>query len=99
MSDARHVTDPAAGPEDDTVNRDLADELAKHIRETLPARGYLVFGLLYRDELAPDQAAAALGVNRQVIYNWKSRIREQVDMFLARHGGEEIDGPENVNAP
>lgn len=75
--------DASAGPENHVLTADLAEALGRHIRETLPEIGRLVFRLVYTDRLGPAEAATTLGVNRQVVYNWQHRIRREVRLFLA----------------
>ena len=55
--------------------RDLARRLQVVLRHALPSRGAKVFDLVYARGLEPTAAARALGVERQVIYNWQHRIR------------------------
>lgn len=73
----------ATDPEGDVVAADLAAALGAHLRAALPEIGQLVFRLMYTDRLTPNAAAEALGVNRQVVYNWQHRIRGEVRSFLA----------------
>lgn len=63
--------------------RDRARKLYAAVSAQLPAKGRLVMAALYVDELSPDEAADALGVSRQVIYNWQYKIRS-----LARAASE-----------
>lgn len=72
-----------ADPESDVVTADLAAALGRHLEATLPEIGMLVFRLVYTDRLPPNDAAEALGVNRQVVYNWQHRIRGEVRGFMA----------------
>lgn len=52
--------------------------LAQRLRHELPARGVAVFEGLYLDQLAPEQVAEQLKVQRQVVYNWRHRIRKLI---------------------
>ncbi|MEZ4470021.1 MAG: leucine zipper domain-containing protein [bacterium] len=80
---------PAAdgGPDQVVESAELAAALGDHLRATLPGTGLLVFRLVFTDELAPVEAARAMGVNLQVVYNWQHRIRQEARDFLARQAG------------
>jgi len=67
------------------VARQTAGLLAEHISKTLPARGCLIFRLLYEDGLEISEVADRLEVNKQVVYNWKHRIRECARTFAESH--------------
>lgn len=67
---------PAGDPERLAADRDLLTRLASHLEASLPERGRLVLRLLYTDECSPSEAAAVLGVEVQVVYNWQFRIRK-----------------------
>jgi transposase len=41
-----------------------------------------VAALLYADGLDVDAAATALGVQKQVVYNWQFKIRQLTRAFL-----------------
>jgi len=70
-------------PEDALLTADLAAAFGRHLEQALPEIGLLVFRLMYTDRLAVPAAAEALGVKRQVVYNWQHRIRGEVRTFLA----------------
>lgn len=63
------------------------EALWQHLRKRLPDRGRLVFRYLYTDGCSPAEAAQALDVSTQVIYDWRRRIREEARAFYAAHGG------------
>jgi len=46
-----------------------------------------VLALLYVDGLDVDQTAAALGVNKQVVYNWQFKIRQLAQAYLEAAAG------------
>jgi RNA polymerase sigma factor (sigma-70 family) len=69
-------------PERQLSERDLLARLSRHLDAELPERGRLVFRLLYTDECSPAEAAATLGVNVQVVYNWQFKIRQLAQGFL-----------------
>ncbi len=71
--------DPAAAAE----AHQLADALGAHLWAHLPEIGRLVLRLTYTDDHPPATAAAQLGVNTQVVYNWQHKIRALVRAFLA----------------
>lgn len=73
-------------PEHAVLTADLIAAFGRHLEATLPEIGLLVFRLMYTDRLAPTAAAEALGVKRQVVYNWQHRIRGEVRSFLAAQG-------------
>jgi RNA polymerase sigma-70 factor (ECF subfamily) len=80
------LPDGGALPEDEAVGRDLLAGLLAHLRATLPARGRAVLSYVYEDARDPREAAEALGVNLQVVYNWQHRIRQESRAFLAENG-------------
>ena len=53
-----------------------------HLMAELPERGRAVAALLYADGLDVDAAATALGVQKQVVYNWQFKIRQLTRAFL-----------------
>ena len=58
------------------LKRDQAkDALWQHLEEQLSARGRVVLSLVYTDGLSVDEAAARMGVKKQVVYNWQHKIR------------------------
>lgn len=78
------VPDGLPGPERDVLGRDLAATLRAHLHAVLPPRGRAVLAFVFEDELDPKEAASALGVELQVVYNWQHRIRQESRAFLAR---------------
>ncbi len=62
-------------PEAVAVGRDLLDGLHGHLHAALSERGRLVFALVYEDQMGPAEAAEAMGVKTQVVYNWMHKIR------------------------
>ncbi len=86
FTDARALERRAAAapdPEDALMTVDLAAAFGRHLEQALPEIGLLVFRLMYTDRLTPASAAEALGVKKQVVYNWQHRIRGEVRAFLA----------------
>jgi DNA-directed RNA polymerase specialized sigma24 family protein len=74
-------------PEQTIADRDLLERVTRHLAVTLPERGRLVFSLLYEDECSPTEAAATLGVNLQVVYNWQFKIRQLAQAYLEAAAG------------
>lgn len=79
---AQHASERGPTPETRALTRDTALRLADHLEENLPAKGQVVFRYLCTDELEADEVAAAMGVNRQVVYNWRHKIRQLARDFL-----------------
>lgn len=79
---ADEVAAPAGSPEDQTIARDLAAALERHLVESLSERGRVILRFLYADAMAPDDVARTLGVEKQVVYNWQHKIREIARTFL-----------------
>jgi len=83
LDDAAPQAAPAPDPEADAAARELLAELSLHLVAALPERGLDVLRLLYEEGHEPAEAAAALGVSLQVVYNWQHRIRQEARAFLA----------------
>jgi RNA polymerase sigma-70 factor (ECF subfamily) len=73
--------DGTPSPETAAVARDQLNRLLGHLDELLNPRGRLVLRLLYVDQLTTQEAAAALSVNQQVIWNWQHKIRKYARAF------------------
>jgi len=76
--------EPTGDPETHAASRLELERVVSHLRDTLPPRGKLVFELLYADRLSPKEAADAIGVKLQVVYNWQHRIRKESRTLLER---------------
>ncbi len=74
-------------PEGRVMDKEYLDRLWRFLFERLPTRGIVVLRLIFTDELKPDEAAAALGVNVQVIYGWVFKIRKLAGEFMTSQGG------------
>lgn len=70
------IPDHGVSPEAAVAARHEAVALFAHLDAHLPERGRLVLRALYVDGQAPADAAKALGVNTQVVYNWQHKIRQ-----------------------
>lgn len=86
LDDGPELVEPSPSPESTVLDRDTADRLGSHIVSSLPGKGQAVFRYLYTDELSAEEAADVLGVSRQVIYNWRHKIRELAREFMGRIG-------------
>lgn len=75
LEEARHVAAAAADPEANVAGRQAKDALWQHLEAQLSARGRVVLALVYTDGLSVDEAAARMGVKKQVVYNWQHKIR------------------------
>lgn len=84
LDEAVETPAPEPSPEALVSARGDARALLLHLEAELPERGRLILRLLYVDGLGPPEAAAALGVNLQVIYNWQHRIRGLADAWLSQ---------------
>jgi RNA polymerase sigma factor (sigma-70 family) len=86
LDEATEVATASPSPEGEAVQNDLVARLDAHLLASLPPRGQLVYRLIYADARAPDEAAAMLGCQVQVVYNWQHRVRTLSREFLAAHG-------------
>ncbi|MEL6544905.1 MAG: hypothetical protein AAFQ82_09780, partial [Myxococcota bacterium] len=68
---ASATDDPSAGLEE----KQLRGILSRRLTQQLPPRGLLICKMLYVDHATPDRIADALGVSKQVVYNWQHKIR------------------------
>lgn len=73
----------ARTPEEAAITADLVERLGAHLHQVLSGTGQLVFRLIYTDHCTPAEAAEAMGVKIQVVYNWQHRIRKEVRAVLA----------------
>lgn len=69
-------------PAEQVDTADLVDKLGQHLGQSLPERGRLVLQLVFQDGLGASEAADAMGVQVQVIYNWQHKIRASARNFL-----------------
>lgn len=63
-----------------------ARQLSDYLSRVLPEKGRLVLASMYAGDLSPEEVAKALGVARQVVYNWHHRIRLLAQEFVAASG-------------
>jgi RNA polymerase sigma factor (sigma-70 family) len=83
---------PAAQPDAEGLMSQAQgfDALWAHLEGQLSDRGRLVLRLVYVDGLSVPEAAAALGVTAQVVYNWQFKIRGLAEAWRA--GAEDPGG-------
>lgn len=74
---------PLAVPssESSVMARDAIYRLADHLARNLPPKALLIFRYLYTEGRTPEEVAALMGINRQVVYNWQHRIRRSARDF------------------
>lgn len=76
------LADHRPNPEEQLTSQDLAERLGAYLEAKLPLRGQLVLRYVFTDGVSPPDAARAIGVNVQVIYNWQHKIRALSREFL-----------------
>ncbi|MEL6544882.1 MAG: sigma-70 family RNA polymerase sigma factor [Myxococcota bacterium] len=76
---ASHSNDPG----EHVSAAELQMRVRRFVEEELPVKGQLVFRYVFTDQLAPSDAARAMGVSPQVIYNWQHKIRSAVRAILS----------------
>lgn len=81
IDEAYDLASPSETPAAMEARGDLA-RVWRHLMTELPERGRAVLALLYADGLDVDAAAQALGVQKQVVYNWQFKIRQLTRSFL-----------------
>ncbi|MEM6559893.1 MAG: sigma-70 family RNA polymerase sigma factor [Myxococcota bacterium] len=69
---------PQSDPEIHATTRQMSGRIEDYVIRELPRKGKLVFRYVFTDELSPREAADALGVKIQVVYNWQHRIRDRI---------------------
>lgn len=82
---AEHVAAVSPDPEQSLVAAS-GEGLFAHLEANLSDRGRLVLRLVYVDGLSVADAATALGVTAQVIYNWQFKIRGLAEAWRASEG-------------
>ncbi len=76
------LLDTTPTPECLALERSGAEELWLHLSDSLSPRGKQVLTELCLDHGTPEQIALSLGVDRQIIYNWRHEIRKRARHFL-----------------
>lgn len=88
--EAREVEalDRAEGSEERwLVQRDLLNAVCARLRGTLSEQGQRAFELLFLEEREPEAVGEALGISRDAVYMWRTRIRQ-----AAREAAAELSG-------
>ena len=62
---------------------ELQQRVRRFVEGELPVKGQLVFRYVFTDQISPSEAARAMGVTPQVVYNWQHKIRTGVRAILA----------------
>lgn len=83
VEDLDRYAAPGDTPASKFEEAELQARLSHYLDERLPAKGRLICRMLYSDAASPEQIVAALGVSKQVVYNWQHRIRALAQEFLA----------------
>jgi len=83
---AEQLADLNHDPEHALLQRASAEALWSHLMHALPARGQDVLMQLCIEHQSAEQTACALGVDRQVVYNWRHEIRKKTRRFLFLEG-------------
>ncbi len=76
------LPDPHPTPDVAAEGKQVAARLVAFLEAKLPERGRLVLRLVFTDGVPPDEAARALGVRVQVVYNWQHKVRALSRKFL-----------------
>lgn len=66
----------SASPERWILERDVLEEVCRRLRASLSAQGQRAFELLFVEEHEPEDVGAALGISRDAVYMWRTRIRQ-----------------------
>lgn len=69
------------------VQRDLLHAVCARLRGTLSEQGMRAFELLFLEEREPEAVGEALGISRDAVYMWRTRIRQ-----AAREAAAELAG-------
>lgn len=75
------IEDPGPSPERLAESREQARSLRAYLASKLPVRGQLVLKLLFDDGRSEDEVAEIMGISKQVVANWKHKIRVHAGTF------------------
>lgn len=67
--------DPAAGPHDATVSRQILRRLLDRLEEQLSPLGRQLFDLIYLKERSVAEVEGQTGLGSDAVYAWRSRLR------------------------
>ncbi len=84
--DLHTVQDTAPGPEQRVEAKEQALRLRAYLLSVLPVKGQLVLRLLYDDRRSEDEAAEIMCVSKQVVANWKHKIKVHALDFQKNQG-------------
>lgn len=73
--------DGTPSPESAAEARDMLERLMGYLDDELAERGRVILRLLYVDQVSTREAAEALGVSQQVVWNWQHKIRTLARRF------------------
>lgn len=76
------LADFALSPECMAVDLTSAHALWEHLARSLPTRGKEVLVCLCLEHKSPEEVAGSLGVDRQVVYNWRHEIRRRARKYM-----------------
>jgi RNA polymerase sigma factor (sigma-70 family) len=96
LNSADAVPSPEDNPEERAIGRQELEALRAHLDRVLPDRGRLVARLLYDDHRTDDEAAKMLNVSKQVIANWKHKIKLAARDFRCPGEGDHTRGKEST---
>ncbi|MEO1482348.1 MAG: sigma-70 family RNA polymerase sigma factor [Myxococcota bacterium] len=82
MADADVYASSGADPAEGLEDKELRSTLDQYLAERLPDQGLVICRMLYADHASPERIALALGVSKQVVYNWQHKIRVLAREFL-----------------
>ena len=71
-------------PEVVTATREILRQVVRELRAELSPRGLAVFELLIVDEASVEQVQERLGMSRDAVYAWRSRLTKAVRAKTAR---------------
>jgi RNA polymerase sigma factor (sigma-70 family) len=85
--------DAAASPEITAMHRDLAVQVCAHVAGGLPERGRIIFKMFFHEHRRPEEIARALGVTKQVVFNWIYQSRRLAKEFMEQQSKRKPDDP------
>lgn len=71
-------------PEKIAASREQLNLLLERFREGLSPLGWLMFDLLYIQDLSQAEVQAATGLSDDAVYAWRSRLRFKAQQLLAK---------------
>ena len=80
------LSDPTPGADVRTELKQLAEQMRVHLDTVLPTRGKLILRLLHDDGRDADEVAEIMEVSKQVVANWKHKIKKLAEDFQKKFG-------------